>query len=353
MSGHLAPLNPTELDFDTIRLAVMETERGRWFLDEYARRNRHADTDGILVAMQRIEGAIIQQRETSEMDKFRLDVLEMSRAIARTRDEIAAIKPADGTGGRLTEATDELDSIVAATETATSDILAAAEKVQEAAWTLRENGAQVETCEALDQLATGIYTSCSFQDLTSQRIRRVMATIEFLEKRVNAMADIWLSGDEDKAAHTPEVDPNAGIVTDPSMSQADVDFVLVNTVPQQVAVEPELETATSDFELDMAFPTGQPLGIAALPAIDLQSVAEPHPDSQPVPEPAAEIDEMLFVPDHAAVPASAAQMPESVEIETALAKIRSGSELSFAEAAKALDQLKSMSPEDRSHLFKG
>ena len=37
-----------DLDFDAIETAVMETARGRWFLKEYARRNRHADTQTIL-----------------------------------------------------------------------------------------------------------------------------------------------------------------------------------------------------------------------------------------------------------------------------------------------------------------
>ena len=387
MSGFLAPLNPTEADYETIRLAVMETERGRWFLDEYAKRNRHSDTDSILIAMKRIEGAISQQRETSEMDKFRLDVLEMSRAIARTRDEISAIKPTDGTNGRLTEATDELDSIVAATETATSDILAAAEKVQEAAWTLRENGALPEICEALDELATNIYTSCSFQDLTAQRIRRVIATIDFLEKRVNAMADIWQLSEEEKTAHSPDIDSNAGITIDPAMSQDDVDFVLVNAAQSNHPVEgeaPSTLNVSDDFELDMAFASGSPVQITPL-----DSAAAERDEA----EQSARIDEVLFAqtPDNSAVydnhsvtdavvidddfmpqdplydvvdiaseaPSAAGasdahhDLDEAAQVETALAKIRSGGELSFAEAAKALDQLKSMSAEDRSHLFRG
>ncbi len=159
MSGELATLEPTELDFETIRLAVMETSRGRWFLDEYARRNRNADTERVLEAITRIDGAVRQHREASEMDKFRLDVLEMSRAIQRTRDEIAAIKPTGNANGKLSEATGELDSIVSATEQATSDILASAERVQDVAWTFREQGSAQDLCDQLDELATSIYTS--------------------------------------------------------------------------------------------------------------------------------------------------------------------------------------------------
>ena len=51
-----APLS--EADYEAIEGAVMETARGRWFLAEYARRNRHADTTMLLKALDRIEGAM-------------------------------------------------------------------------------------------------------------------------------------------------------------------------------------------------------------------------------------------------------------------------------------------------------
>src|SRR5262245_59904960 len=57
------PLNsePTALadsDYDSILAAVMETARGRWFLQEYARRNRNADTGTLLAAIDRIESLL-------------------------------------------------------------------------------------------------------------------------------------------------------------------------------------------------------------------------------------------------------------------------------------------------------
>ncbi|MGL5139071.1 MAG: hypothetical protein ACRC7G_15040, partial [Beijerinckiaceae bacterium] len=87
MAGSLATRPEHDGDYGAIELAVMETERGRWFLAEYARRNRHADTQVLLSAMSRIEKSIAIQREPDEFDKFRLDILEMSRAISRTRAE--------------------------------------------------------------------------------------------------------------------------------------------------------------------------------------------------------------------------------------------------------------------------
>ena len=48
-------------DYDSIHAAVMETVRGRWFLSEYARRNRQADTDVLLKAIGRIESFVQEQ----------------------------------------------------------------------------------------------------------------------------------------------------------------------------------------------------------------------------------------------------------------------------------------------------
>ena len=54
----LTPPGLLDSDFATIHAAVMETARGRWFLDEYARRNRMADTRMILDAMAKLEHAV-------------------------------------------------------------------------------------------------------------------------------------------------------------------------------------------------------------------------------------------------------------------------------------------------------
>ena len=54
---------PSEEDYDAIREAFMETARGRWFLDEYARRNRNADTRMVLDAVSRIEETLVAQRQ--------------------------------------------------------------------------------------------------------------------------------------------------------------------------------------------------------------------------------------------------------------------------------------------------
>lgn len=188
-SKALTPID--EADYEAIEAAVMETQRGRWFLAEYARRNRTADTGMLLEAIGRLENAVRSERESLDLDRLRFDLVEMARAITITKREIASIRPAEGTPTDLGVASEALDGIVRTTERATTDILEAAENVQEAAWTLREDGARADLCDELDRRATEIYTSCSFQDLTAQRTRRIIETLRFLEGRINAMIDVW------------------------------------------------------------------------------------------------------------------------------------------------------------------
>ncbi|HZP10081.1 hypothetical protein [Methyloceanibacter sp.] len=178
-------------DYAAIEDALAASRRGRWFLAEYARRNRTAETEMLLEAIAKLEAAVLRpQRQSAPCGVF-TELVEMSEAIARTRREIAQIRPPFQFDQQLVSATEELDQIVEATEKATSEILAAAEDIQEVAWTLRERGTEVALCDRIDQRATDIYTACSFQDLTGQRTDKVVRALHFIESRINAMIQIW------------------------------------------------------------------------------------------------------------------------------------------------------------------
>jgi hypothetical protein len=226
MSSQIATRSGNDADFDAIAEAVMETERGRWFLKEYARRNRHADTELLLGAITRIEQAVSGQREQQDqgVNRFRGDLMDMAKAIAATRAAASDIFPELSARGRLTDVSDELDAIVSVTEKATSDILGSAENVQDLAWTLREQGADIRMCDNLDAHATEIYTACSFQDLTAQRARKVMQTLHFLEDRIRSIVTLWEDGNEVQGQGTSD----NGKVVFAHSSQADIDFVLVD-----------------------------------------------------------------------------------------------------------------------------
>ena len=238
-----APLS--DADYEAIEGAVMETARGRWFLAEYARRNRNADTTILLKALDRIEAAMRGERSVDSVERIRFDLVEMAKAIARTKTEIAAMKPDADHHGKFGEASEELDSVVQQTEAATSDILACAEAIQETAWTLREQGLDAEVCDLLDAKATEVYTACSFQDLTGQRTRKVIGVLRYLEGRINAMIDIWgLDGAMSaEAAESRAVETGKALLNGPAkpgdgLDQADVDMVMGPAAGSRADFEP-------------------------------------------------------------------------------------------------------------------
>ncbi|HEX8416138.1 MAG TPA: hypothetical protein VF641_00900 [Methylobacterium sp.] len=233
MAGSLSLTTFDDEEFGRIESAMGESARGRWFLQEYARRNRSADTDMLLGAIQRLEGVVTSERQTVHVERVRDDIMDMAQAIARTKAEISAISAPDHDHSRLNVASVALDAIVRATERATSEILSAAENVQEAAWTLREAGSDGAICDALDRDATQIYTACSFQDLTAQRTARIVQTLRYLEERLAAMIAIW----DDGAAPSPAA--AADPIVEEELCQSDVDrFIDMESAPGKSAPGP-------------------------------------------------------------------------------------------------------------------
>jgi len=81
-----------DLDFDTIEAAVMETSRGRWFLKEYARRNRNADTQLVLEAVARLKEPAT---DGTSIAQLAAELQEMASAIRRTKEDVRSLPMID------------------------------------------------------------------------------------------------------------------------------------------------------------------------------------------------------------------------------------------------------------------
>lgn len=77
-------------DYSTIEAAVMETARGRWFLSEYARRNRHADTQMLLSAITRLETLAVQGQASAAPAVQAPDTSEFAAALRHAVQEAQA-----------------------------------------------------------------------------------------------------------------------------------------------------------------------------------------------------------------------------------------------------------------------
>ena len=174
-------------DFDAIESAVMETPRGRWFLAEFARRTRAAETDRLLDAIERHTEAAKSTKSSSELDALYRDLEDMRRSIVETQQDLAAVKPRDGLVLRPVEPAQDAEAIAASAERATLDILAAVERLQDIGEQLRRKGADGDLCDEIETHARGIFMAASFQDITGQRTMKLVAGLRYLEQRLNAM----------------------------------------------------------------------------------------------------------------------------------------------------------------------
>ncbi len=182
-------LSPEE--FDAIKSALSETERGRAFLHDHLTLNRSAEAADLLDAVRRLEKVLVERELPSEMESYRLHTYEMYEAIERTKDEVSKIKLENADNNRFAAASNELDAIVTSTESATQVILESSEAIQDLVDKLRASGAEDAPCDAIEEMAMEILMACSFQDLTGQRINKVVKALHYLEDRISKMIRIW------------------------------------------------------------------------------------------------------------------------------------------------------------------
>ncbi len=151
------------------------------------------------------------QIEQCEKLKIELDLI--SDAINRTKREIAVLHGKSFNGEEMAKVNGELGAVVGGTEEATQQILEAAEAIDQSATALAKVSSldqQKLLSEEIQEKVISIFEACNFQDLTGQRISKVMATMKFIEHHIMEMMEIWGGVDAIKAHAPPAVDTREG-----------------------------------------------------------------------------------------------------------------------------------------------
>ena len=151
------------------------------------------------------------QIEQCEKLKVELDLIH--DAISRTKREIAVLHGKSFDGEEMAKVNGELGAVVGGTEEATQQILEAAESIDQAASALSKVTSpdqQKILSEEIQERVVSIFEACNFQDLTGQRISKVMTTMKFIENHITVMMDIWGGVDAIKAHVPPIVDDREG-----------------------------------------------------------------------------------------------------------------------------------------------
>ncbi len=207
------------------------------------------------------------------------EIKSLADHIKQARLEIGRARPNEITSNRIPRAGKELDEIVRATKEATNTIMEAAETIMSADFSNAEAKAEV------DAACMNTFEACSFQDVTGQRISKVVQTLTFIDDRLGS-----LLGAVDGLADEP---PHEG-------GASTGDEALLNG--------PQLhgEGVTQDDVDSMFGPTGEDASADTTPVAVPAPVAAPRPDEVPVPiaatasEPAAA--PIVCAPEPAAAP---------------------------------------------------
>ncbi|WP_441237264.1 hypothetical protein [Bradyrhizobium sp. 930_D9_N1_4] len=219
---------PNEQDYDAIREAFMETARGRWFLGEYAKRNRNADTSMVLDAVAKIEETLAAQRQPLVEDRLPAALVEIRRAIREAETiAIAAVDPA-------------------AIEVSLAAIPRGVRIIKEISWRWREIGADGRICDLIDSQLASIEAACGQISTVDPRVE-LKAAFDLLKDRVEQF-----DGDGDTApqahvssAPAPETAPvaeAAPVETAPAAMASEAPVAFTET-QQDIVAAPEPEAA--------------------------------------------------------------------------------------------------------------
>jgi len=157
---------PSEEDYKAIREAFMETSRGRWFLGEYAKRNRNADTRMVLDAVARIEESLAAQRQPAAETRLAEALTAVRRALKEARAAASAA----------------FDSL--ALEENLAPVRKGARVIKEISWRWREIGADARICDLLDSQVSAIEAGCGRISSTAPQAA-LSAAFDLIAERID------------------------------------------------------------------------------------------------------------------------------------------------------------------------
>jgi len=158
------------------------------------------------------------------------ELKSLKAVIDQARSEVGGIKAHDINDKHIPTATDELDAIVNATAEATGNIMDACEAIQEIA-------ATGDVADSIESHVTNIFEACSFQDITGQRITKIVNTLKSIEEKVNRLVDV-LGHHDKEISKSDEGDERTG------------DNALLNgpQLPEDAISQEEIDKLLADFD---------------------------------------------------------------------------------------------------------
>lgn len=164
-----------------------------------------------------------------EAGQLKQELVGLFKYVQRVREEIAAMSLPTDDDNKFDTMSEQLDIIVKSTEEATHTIMGVMEMNDVLVDKLEKLLVDDEAKSVLSEIVNNnmqVIQACSFQDLTGQRINRVIKSLSYVETRVNNLAEVWgkdeiekieleesKKTEDEKLLHGPQ-DPGRGISQD-------------------------------------------------------------------------------------------------------------------------------------------
>jgi hypothetical protein len=251
-------VQPSEEDYEAISEAFMETARGRWFLGEYAKRNRNADTRMVLDAVERIEQSLTSQKQQDTDNKLAAALTAIKAVIEEARNAASAA----------------IDAM--ALEESVAPVRKGARIMKEISWRWREIGADGRICDLIDQQVAAIEASCDQIGAIDPRTA-LSAAFELITLRL-AQFDQRDDAPVDRAAAR---EPAARAAPAPSPSSIIADEVT------QAAAE-KTESPATKTAPETSIKTAEAIAESAAPIAGIAETARPEIAAAEALEPVAE-----------------------------------------------------------------
>jgi hypothetical protein len=236
---------PSEEDYEAIREAFMETSRGRWFLGEYTKRNRNADTRLVLDAVTRIEDALAAQKQPLPPPPD----TKLADALAAVRSALREARAAASSASKDLDLEQHLVPVRKGTRV-----------IREISWRLREIGADGRICDLIDSQLNAIETACG--QLASVDPKEALGTaFDLIENRIGEFEEVKATASPPPptaAKAAPSSDTKAAtsspaIPAEAIDEAADVTAQAVDVAVEAADVTTESSVTTAEAEADAAY----------------------------------------------------------------------------------------------------
>ncbi len=206
-------------------------------LAELRKRRVHVDPQDILEVVESVMGSL-HGDGSSLNGKLHTDIEALATYISTVKAEISEIRAEKINDEYVPTASDELSAIIGATEEATNSIFEAVELIEELSQEMAP-----EIAERVAAAVTNIYEACGFQDITGQRISKVVNALQSIEEKVQDLL-IAFGEEAGEARRERKVEPevesakpaepdDSSLMNGPQMpdkanSQAEIDALLAS-----------------------------------------------------------------------------------------------------------------------------